>query len=153
MKLNLLFAVIFCGSSLFAQRYMDAVGLRFANVGFTQLNGKHFMNANNALEASIGGNVNYLWVQGSYDWQQKLTDELDYYVGAGPGLGFVSGKPILGNSSSDRFLFGGNAAFGVECTLPDYPFTFSLETGPFVQVIPSVKLGWNFGIAARYVLR
>ena len=153
MKFYILFLSLFCLNTFFAQRYTDAIGLRFANVGFTQLNGKHFMNANSAIELSLGGNANYVWLQGNYEWQDKLTKDVDFYVGAGPGFGFVSGKPILGNASSDRYMFGLNGIFGAEYTLPDYPFTFSVETGPFVQIIPSAKLGWNFGIAARYVLR
>jgi hypothetical protein len=50
-------------------------------------------------------------------------------------------------------MLGANAVAGVEYMLPDHPFTFSLETGPYLQVIPNVRLAWNFGIAARYVLR
>jgi hypothetical protein len=153
MKFHILLISFFSISSLFAQRYTDAIGLRFANLGFTQINGKHFTSENTAIEANIGGNSNYVWLQGNFELQYHLTKEVDYYLGAGPGLGLVSGNPILGNSSTSRFMLGANAVAGVEYMLPDHPFTFSLETGPYLQVIPNVRLAWNFGIAARYVLR
>ena len=100
MKHVILFFSLFFSMSFFAQRYTTSVGLRFANVGFTQLNGKHFLNEHNAVELSLGGNSNYVWVQGNYEWQQKLTEEVDYYLGVGPGLGIVSGNPILVSSNT-----------------------------------------------------
>jgi hypothetical protein len=152
MKHCLLFFSLLFSLSFFAQPYKTSVGLRFANVGFTQLNGKHFLNELNAVELSLGGSSNYVWIQGNYEWQRNLTEEVDYYLGVGPGLGIVSGNPILGNSSSDHFMLGANGVVGAEYILPDFPFTFAFETGPYVQIIPSLRLGWNFGIAARYVL-
>lgn len=152
MKHCLLFFSLLFSLSFFAQPYKTSVGLRFANVGFTQLNGKHFLNNLNAVELSLGGNSNYVWIQGNYEWQHPLVDDVEYYFGVGPGLGIVSGDPILGNSSSDHFMLGANGVVGAEYTLPDFPFTFAFETGPYVQIIPSIRLGWNFGIAARYVL-
>ncbi len=110
------------------------------------------MNASNAVELSLGGNSNYVWMQGNYEWQYNLVDDIDYYFGAGPGFGIVSGNPILQNSSNDRLMFGVNSVLGAEYKLPDYPFTFSFESGPYLQIIPSFSLGWNFGLAARYVL-
>lgn len=152
MKHKLLFFCLFFTFSFFAQPYKKAVGLRFANIGYTQLNAKYFMAKENAVEISLGGNSNYVWIQGNYEWQQLLFDDVDYYFGVGPGCGIVSGNPILGNSSTSRFMFGANGVAGVEYKLPDYPFTFAFESGPYLQVIPSLRLGWNFGIAARYVL-
>jgi hypothetical protein len=152
MKHSLLLCSLFFSLNFFAQRYTNAIGLRFANIGYSQLNAKHFMNANNAVELSLGGNSNYVWVQGNYEWQNKLVDDIDYYFGAGPGFGIVSGNPILQNSSNDRLMFGVNGVVGAEYKLPDYPFTFSIESGPYLQIIPNVSLGWNFGLAARYVL-
>jgi hypothetical protein len=110
------------------------------------------MNPNNAVELSFGGNSNYIWIQGNYEWQYNLVDDIDYYFGAGPGFGIVSGNPIFQNSYNDRLMFGVNGVFGAEYKLPDYPFTFSFESGPYLQMIPNISLGWNFGLAARYVL-
>jgi hypothetical protein len=152
MKHSLLACSLFLSLTLLGQRYTNSVGLRFANIGFTQLNGKHFMNENSAVELSLGGNSNYVWMQGNYEWQHPLVDDVDYYFGAGPGLGIVSGNPIMQNSANDRFMFGVNGVVGVEYKLPDYPITFAFESGPYLQIIPSLSLGWNFGLAARYVL-
>ncbi len=152
MKYSLLLFSLSFSLTLFGQRYTNSVGLKFASIGSTQINGKHFMNENNALEVSLGGNTNYVWMQGNYLWQSQLVDELDYYLGAGPGFGINSRNPIIQNSLNDRYLFGVNGVLGVEYKLPDYPFTFSLESGPYVQLIPTLSLGWNVGLAARYVL-
>jgi hypothetical protein len=152
MKLPLLISCLFFSLNFFAQRYTNSIGLRFANLGFSQLNAKHFMNANNAVEVNLGGNSNFVWMQGNYEWQQNLVDDVDYYVAAGPGFGMYSGNSIVQNTSNNRFMFGLNADIGAEYKLPDYPFTFSFETGPFLRIIPSINLGWNFGLAARYVL-
>jgi hypothetical protein len=81
-----------------------------------------------------------------------LTSDFDYYVGIGPGMGLVSGNPIMNNSANDKFMVGANGVIGTEYKLPDYPFTFAFETGPYLQLIPNLRLGWNFGLAARYVL-
>jgi len=143
---------IFFSLGFYAQRYSNAVGLRFSNIGLTQLNGKHFLNDNNALEASVGGSSNYIWMQANYEWQHTLVNDFDYYFGAGPGFGIVSGNPIMQNSATDRLMLGANGVVGMEYTMPDFPITFSIETGPYLQVIPSLSLGWNFGLAARYVL-
>jgi hypothetical protein len=152
MKHSLLAFSLLFTLTLFGQRYSNSVGLRFANIGNTQINGKHFLNANNAIEMSIGGSSNYVWMQVNYEWQHALVDDVDYYFGAGPGMGIVSGNPIMQNSANDRFMFGMNGVVGVEYTLPDYPFTFAFESGPYLQIIPGLNLGWNFGLAARYVL-
>jgi len=149
MKHSLLAFSLLFSLTLFGQRYANSVGLRFANIGYTQINGKHFMNASNAVEVSLGGSSNYVWMQGNYEWQHPLVD---YYFGAGPGMGIVSGNPIMQNSANDRFMFGMNGVMGVEYTLPDYPFTFAFESGPYIQIIPSFNLSWNFGLAARYVI-
>lgn len=152
MKTILLSLSLIFSLSLFAQKYTNSIGLRFSNVGFTQLNAKHFLNANNALEVSLGGSSNYVWIQGNYEWHHELTSDFDYYVGIGPGMGLVSGNPIMNNSANDKFMVGANGVIGTEYKLPNYPFTFAFETGPYLQLIPNLRLGWNFGLAARYVL-
>lgn len=152
MKPFLLSCSLFFTLTLFGQRYTNSIGLKFASLGFTQINGKHFLNENNAVEVSLGGSTNYIWMQGNYEWQHPLVDDLDYYFGVGPGLGIVSGNPIMQNSANDRFMLGANGVIGVEYKLPDYPFTFALESGPYLQIIPRLSLGWNIGLAARYVL-
>ncbi|MEN9986967.1 MAG: hypothetical protein RLZZ585_6 [Bacteroidota bacterium] len=152
MKRFLLSCSLLFTLTLFGQRYTNSVGLRFSNIGLTQINAKHYMNASNAVEVSLGGSTNYIWMQGNYEWQHPLVDDLDYYFGAGPGVGIVSGNPIMQNSANDRFMLGANGVIGLEYKLPDYPFTFAIESGPYLQIIPSLSLGWNIGLAARYVL-
>ena len=152
MKRLLLVFGLFFTLTLFGQRYTNSIGLKFASLGSTQINGKHFLNENNALEVSLGGNTSYVWMQGNFVWQNALMDGLDYYVGAGPGFGINSRNPIIQTSLNNRFMFGVNGVLGIEDKLPDYPFTFSLESGPYVQINPNFSLGWNVGLAARYVL-
>ncbi|MEY4659534.1 MAG: hypothetical protein RJB36_1300 [Bacteroidota bacterium] len=144
MKTLFLSICLFFSLQLSAQKYTTAVGLRFANVGFTQLNAKRFLNANNAVELSLGGSSNYVWIQGNYEWQEKLNNDFDYYLGLGPGLGM--------KSANNEFMLGANGVVGAEYTMKDYPFTFAFETGPYLQLIPNLRLGWNFGLSARYVL-
>lgn len=152
MKCSLLVFSLLFTFTLFGQRYTNSVGLKFASLGSTQINGKHFLNENNALEVSLGGNTNYVWVQGNFEWQSTLFEDLDYYIGAGPGFGIFTGNSIIPSSANDRYMIGVNGFLGVEYKLPDYPFTFSLESGPYVQINPNFNLGWNVGLAARYVL-
>lgn len=152
MKCSLLLFSLLLTLSIFGQRYSNSVGLKYATQGSMQINGKHFLTENNALEVSLGGYTNYVWLQGNFLWQSPLVDDLDYYFGAGPGFGMFTGNSIMQTSANDRYFIGVNGVFGVEYKLPDYPFTFSLESGPYVQVIQKFSLGWNVGLAARYVL-
>lgn len=152
MKYSLLLFSLLFTLTLFGQRYTNSVGLKFASLGSTQINGKHFMNENNALEVSLGGNTNYIWVQGNFEWQHPLVDDLDYYIGAGPGFGIFTGNSIMQTPANDQYFIGVNGVLGVEYKLPDYPITFSIESGPYVQINQKFSLGWNVGLAARYVL-
>lgn len=153
MKYIILSFFLFFSLNFFAQRsYTNAVGVKYANIGSIQLNAKHYLNDDIAAELSLGGNLDYVWLQGTLNWQVKRSLDTDFYIGAGPGGGIVSGEPILGNSSSNRYMLGGNFFFGGEYLDTEFPVSISFETGPYLQVIPKITLGWNFGIAARYVL-
>jgi hypothetical protein len=49
-------------------------------------------------------------------------------------------------------MYGVNVFAGGEYVDTEFPVSISFETGPYVQVSPNLTLGWNFGVAARYVI-
>lgn len=152
MKHLIVFFCLFLSMNFFGQRYKNAFGLRYATIGSLQLNAKHFVNDDISAELSLGGNLDYVWFQGNLNWQVQNALDTDFYIGAGPGFGIVSGESILGNSSSSKYMYGVNLFAGGEYVDTEFPISLSFETGPYLQVSPNLTLGWNFGVAARYVI-
>ena len=149
MKALLLLLGILFTTSLFAQRYTSAIGLRGGSPNVTYLNAKYRMNQQ-AYEVGIGGNLGAVWLHGNAYYQTELNDVLDYYYGFGANVGLGKMKQFDANFSG--LGLGANAVIGLEHTLEEFPFTVSLDLGPGLYVLPRLQFGFAWALSVRYVL-
>ncbi len=118
------------------QRIADnAIGLRIGdNDGFgTEINFQRIISDNNRLEFGLGWNsnkdVSAYKLTGLYQWVWKLDGNINWYAGAGGGLGQITFKDSFpGNSGSETFLFVAGD-IGVEYNF-DFPLLLSLDFRP-----------------------
>ena len=152
---NCLILLVIIASTFFsyAQNYKTAVGIKGGYPGFGSLNGKHFLNSKTAIEGSIGGGSNTLWLQGLYELNFSLEDGLNWYAGGGANVGFYSYKNPLNNQRTSNMILGINGIVGIEYTFEDFPLNVALDTGPNIQIINSFGFGWGAGIAIRYAIK
>jgi hypothetical protein len=137
----------------FSQNYKTAIGIKGGYPGFGSLNGKHFLNSKTAIEGSVGGGANSLWLQGLYELNFSLEEGLNWYAGGGANVGFYSYKNPLTNDRTSNMILGINGIVGIEYTFEDFPLNVALDTGPNIQVINSFGFGWGAGIAIRYAIK
>lgn len=150
MKKILFFAVILISTLTFSQSYKTAIGFKGGYPGFGSLNAKHYLKASHAIEASIGGNANFLWLQGIYEINKSLpTSGMNWYLGIGPSLGIANTM----NNTTDGLYLMGTGLIGIEYTFQDLPINIALDTGPNLQFIPNIGLRWGGGLAVRYTLK
>jgi hypothetical protein len=151
MKNLLLFFLLITNIS-FSQNYTTAIGIKGGYPGFGTLNAKHFIGNQTALEASIGGFANGgssgAFVMLDYELNSELDPGFSWYYGGGALVGFTS-------TSEDRpnLNIGINGILGIEYTFSEVPINCSLDTGPFVFLIPRVSFAWGGGLAIRYAIR
>ena len=144
-----------------AQTYTTAIGIKsgsYARGGFGGLNLKHFISGENAIEVSVGGWDNYWRAQVFFEWQKPTgwTENLDWYVGLGGGIGAWS-KNYWAPGQEDKYSSGmfiiGSGVLGLDYTIPGIPINIALDTGPHIGIINSRGFGWGGGFAIRYVLK
>jgi hypothetical protein len=150
MRRLVLLTFVFVSTISFSQSYKTAVGLKGGYPGFGSLNVKHYISGSNAIEGSIGGSANFLWLQGLYEINKSLpTDGLNWYVGVGPSIGFAN----TNNNTSDGLFLMGTGLIGIEYTFQDLPINIALDSGPSIEVVPSFGFQWGGGFAIRYTLK
>jgi hypothetical protein len=113
------------------------------------LNAKYRANSS-AFELGIGGGTSSIWAHGNAYYQTELNNFLDYYYGLGLNVGLGDMNRFLTGSSG--IGLGASGVLGLEHTLEDYPFNFSVDVGPSLYVLPTIKLGLAWSVSARYVL-
>ena len=141
--LIILFALFF-GSEVNAQNsYSTVVGFKGGYPAYGALNLKHVLNSN-ALELTLGGALNTLYIQGLLEYQKPLPEPsgLDWYVGIGPNLG-------IGNN----FLVSASGLLGLDYTFQEIPLNIAIDSGPILNIVPAVGVNWGGGLAIRYVLK
>ena len=154
MKNCLILLVIVASTSFsYSQNYKTAIGIKGGYPGFGSLNGKHFLNSKTAIEGSIGGGSNTLWLQGLYELNFSLEDGLNWYAGGGANVGFYSYKNPLNNQRTSNMILGINGIVGIEYTFEDFPLNVALDTGPNILLINSFGFGWGAGLAVRYAIK
>jgi hypothetical protein len=164
-----------------AQQYKTALGVRLiSGIGGAGHGGaftiKHFVNQSTALdgilEASVSTNGNDTWfsssVTGLYEPHKNfftgLTSNLTWYWGIGATVGFSShrywnGYDLGGNNiyeTNTGITVGPKAAIGAEFTLPNHPWTFSVDALPGFVYVP----GWEspyystftHTVSAKYII-
>lgn len=150
MKKTLFLTVILISTFTFSQSYKTAIGLKGGYPGFGSLNAKHYLNGSHAIEASVGGNANFLWLQGIYEVNKSLpTDGMNWYLGIGPSIGIAN----TNNNTTNGLYLMGTGLIGIEYTFQDLPINISLDTGPSIQIIPNIGFEWGGGLAVRYTLK
>jgi hypothetical protein len=144
----LLIAFLLTFTSVKAQDYKTAIGVKFYPTGITL---KHFISPKNALEG-IGYFFNYgARITGLYEIHGNINNAggLKWYVGPGAHIGFYNNK------------YGGATAIGVDGVLGlDYkiksaPLNFSIDWQPSIEFGNGFNNGFSGnwgGIAIRYVL-
>jgi len=137
----------------FAQNYKTAVGIKGGYPGYGALNVKHYLNTTNAIEASVGGGSNSLWLQGLYELNFSLEEGLNWYAGGGANIGLYSYKNQLTNERFSNMTLGINGIVGLEYTFEDFPLNIALDTGPNIRFINSFGFGWGAGLAIRYAIK
>lgn len=154
MKKLLIFLLLLTASSYSnAQNYKTAIGIKGGYPGYGSLNGKHFLNSKTAIEGSIGGGANTLWLQGLYELNFSLEQGLNWYAGGGLNLGFYSYKNQITNDRTSNMILGLNGIVGIEYTFEDFPLNVALDTGPNLRIINSFGFGWGAGLAVRYAIK
>jgi hypothetical protein len=148
MKKVLLVLSIFLSTLSFSQSYKTAIGVKGGYPGYGSLNAKHYFSGSSAVEASIGGGSNFLWLQGLYEINQALpTDGLNWYLGVGPSI-------ELGNTNNNSgLILSATGVIGIEYTFQDLPINIALDTGPNLKIIPALGFDWRGAIAIRYTLK
>lgn len=137
----------------YSQNYKTAIGIKGGYPGYGSLNGKHFLNSKTAIEGSIGGGTNTLWLQGLYELNFSLEDGLNWYAGGGANIGFYSYKNPFNNERTSNMILGLNGIVGLEYTFEDLPLNVALDTGPNLRIINSLGFGWGAGLAVRYAIK
>ena len=147
MKKVLLIAVLMVSAlTVKAQDYNWAVGLRWGgeNAGLTV---KENLGAN-ALDFTANwglGEVSHLNVQGLYEWQYNLVDNLNWYWGLGAHVGMWGGK---GNGA---LWLGVDAVIGMEYKFPGVPIAISADYRPGFNLLPETSGGWgDWGLGLKF---
>lgn len=137
----------------------NALGIRFGgNNGFGgEISYQRKLSNSNRLEIDLGirGNSTYssFKATGLYQWVFALSDlhkNVNWYVGAGGGLGSWKVKNNIANNTSSTFLFGAGVV-GIEYKF-DIPLLISLDFRPEIG-FNDVYSGFNadFGLGVRYL--
>jgi len=146
MKKILFLWVLLISTFSFSQSYKLAIGLKGGYPSLGGLNVKKMLTRSTAAEFSIGGYGGGLYLSGIFELQKPLPEPngLDWYLGAGPTVGF----------GSKSFYLSANGVIGIDYTFQDFPLNLALDTGPVIQLIGSTQIfAWGGGFAIRYALK
>ena len=160
-KIILMMVLSILFTTSYAQEYQTAIGIKGGSFGWGggALNLKHFLGGTNAVELSIGGSANSLYVQGLYEWQNSTgwTPGLDWYIGLGASAGSWCSNALGGNWGNHKynsgFFIGADGIIGLDYTFSEIPLNIALDMGPHIGLINSMRFGWIGGFAIRYVLQ
>lgn len=143
--LSLLLTTIICSSTLFAQDYKFALGIRLSSASPTisnSVSGKYFINQHDAFEGLVSFG-NRFGIGVLYEKYKPLAIEsgFQWFYGFGGYVGFQGGDTYLGPTG----------IVGVDYKFKDVPINLSLDWKPELDLIPKVNLVPDaFGLTARY---
>ena len=153
------FAVLFL-PNLKAQEIAEhALGLRFGgNNGLgAEVSYQNALGGNNRLEADLGwrgdNHVTAVKLTGIYQWVWNLDQGLNWYAGAGGGLGTASYDTRYGNPKyrdGNQFLIFVAGDIGLEYNF-DFPLLISLDFRPEVGSSDYIDgLDFDIALSLRY---
>ena len=158
----------------FSQDYKTALGVKGGFPGIVSANVKHNFNSKSAIEASLGGASNLVWLQGLYEINNPIQDGFSWYYGGGLDLGFwtysnsyynVYGPAYyddyyddddfyFGNRYTGHRAFGGlDGVIGLEYTFAKIPLNLAVDASPALRLFPRVGFALYANIAARFTIK
>lgn len=166
-KLFIVAGLLFIAFSSVAQKYNNAVGLRFGFPSFIGFDFKHNFDQNWAIDAGLGFGKHYLDidVQGLYHFPVPAAPGLRIYAGLAVDMGvtfhpdhYYYGYYYDGYYYDDsRLILGLSALGGVEYTFDAVPINLSLDLGPRLPISPWADHNgyyglwfWRANFAVRY---
>lgn len=150
---KLIFIIIALSSFAISKNYNTAIGIRGGNS--TGVTFKHFISDKNALEGIIssrwrGVQIDALWESHRWDFSTK---DLYWFFGGGAYIAFFddySDHPWRDDQDVNNLL-GVSGITGLEYKLANYPFNFTLDWKPYLNVIGDLRFqAVDFSLSIRY---
>lgn len=156
LKVVILSFVCFFLVNAQAQDYKTAIGFKGGFPGYGALNVKHFLGGSSAIDFSVGGGANHLWLQGLYEINNPLQDGFSWYYGIGADVGFWNRGYMhyyKDKYYNNRTWFGIDGVLGIEYTFNQIPINLAVEAVPTVRVSPYVGFGMGGAFAIRFAIK
>lgn len=157
MKKNILIltASLLLSGFAFNQNYNTALGFKGGFPGFGAFNVKHFLGGQGAIEGSIGGGRNHLWLQGLYEWNNDIQSGFSWYYGVGADLGFWTNHYHYEyrDKHYDGAYGGIDGVIGIEYTFEKIPLNLAVDAVPNIRVFPYVGFNFYGNIAVRFAIK
>ncbi|MCB8998508.1 MAG: hypothetical protein H6540_00370 [Bacteroidales bacterium] len=153
MKKYILIPLLFLAiaSSLKAQDYQNAVGLRFGlSNGVTF---KHFITTNDAVEGILATRYGGFNLTGLFERHTTAfdTDGLYFYYGGGAHIGSFNNNAWF-TDQSNHTIIGIDGILGLEYVIPDFPLNVSLDWKPGLNLIGYAGFwGDELALSVRYM--
>lgn len=147
----------------FTQQYKTALGLKTGSNAYFLGNGvlslKQFIKGANAIEVNVGGNPSSIWLQGVYERNSLLKNNVDWYWGIGGNIAVWN--TMYYYSPYSRYYYkieegsvaGLDFRLGLEYTFEEIPLNIVADMGPTIRTIPYGNIGWFGDVGVRYVLK
>lgn len=148
-------AALLVSGFAFSQNYKTAIGFKGGFPGFGALNLKHSLGGASAIEVSVGGGRNHLWLQGLYEINKDISSGFNWYYGVGADLGTWS-KNYNYKWRDDYYngFYGGlDGVLGIEYTFNEIPMNLALDINPTIRVFPYVGFGMYGNFAFRFAIK
>lgn len=157
MKKNLLIltACLLLSGFAFNQNYRTALGFKGGFPGFGAFNVKHSLGGNSAIEGSIGGGRNHLWLQGLYEINKDLGSGFNWYYGVGADIGFWTNDYYYRHDNRDyNGAYGGlDGVIGLEYTFEEIPLNLAIDAVPTIRLFPYVGFNFYGNFAIRFAIK
>jgi hypothetical protein len=156
MKSILLFTLAMLISEFaYSQNYKTAIGFKGGFPGFVALNIKHSLGSTTAIEASIGGGRNFLWLEGLFEINKDMGSGFNWYYGIGGDIGtWNNNYNFKYRESYYNGAYGGvDGVIGIEYTFNEIPFNIAVDATPTVRLFPYVGFGIYGNIALRFAIK
>lgn len=146
----------FATTTLSAQEYKTAVGIRLSNSAPMVNNSitlKHFLNEKTAIEALFSFGEPTLALGGLVEVHKPLsTPGLQWYYGGGAYLGFVKTFNPNKNINETNTNFGGQGVVGLDYKFVNLPLNISLDWKPELNLVSDINFEpAAIGFTARFV--
>jgi hypothetical protein len=145
-------SLFFSSLNLMGQSYKLALGVKGGFPGSGGINLKYFIKNSNAIEGTIGGGKNSIFLTGLFEKTNSLEEGFSWYYGGGATLGAYSYFTST-NTKNTEGLAILNGVLGVEYKFEDLPLNLAIDTGPAIEVYPDIGFGWAGALAVRYVIK